>query len=360
MSETLHGGIPCLWMRGGTSKGVFFSAADLPHDEIARNALLLRIMGSPDPVQIDGMGGGDPLTSKVAILSQSPRPDADIDYLFLQVYVDQPLVVDTQGCGNILAAVGPAAIELGLFPAQATETTLRIHMVNTGEAATAKVQTPGYVVSYEGSASIDGVQGNHAPVPLMFENLAGSMCGSLLPTGNVIDQIDGVGCTLIDYGMPCVILKAEDFGISGTESREYLDSDADLKTRLEAIRLTAGRLMGLGDVRQKSIPKMILVSPPESGGVILTRSFIPHRCHASIGVLAATSVASACLLEGSPANLVARLPENKTFRIEHPTGATDVLLTLREDRSVASAGVLRTARKLMSGCVFPGPEVISG
>ncbi|MES0880638.1 4-oxalomesaconate tautomerase [Roseibium sp. SCP14] len=356
MSDSVCGGIPCLWMRGGTSKGVFFRAADLPDDEKTRNALLLRIMGSPDPAQIDGIGGGDPLTSKVAILYPSSRPDADIDYLFLQVFVDQPLVVDTQGCGNILAAVGPAAIELGLFPARETETVLRIHMMNTGETATARIKTPGGIVSYEGSASIDGVPANHAPIPLLFEDLAGSMCGSLLPTGSVIDQIEGFGCTLIDNGMPCVILQAEDFGISGNESREYLDSNADLKTRLEAIRLTAGRLMGLEDVRQKSIPKMVLVAPPENGGVISTRSFIPHRCHASIGVFAAISVATACLLEGSPASLVARLPENETFRIEHPSGAADVLLTLEEDRSVASAGVLRTARKLMSGNVFPGPE----
>ncbi|MEM9630729.1 MAG: 4-oxalomesaconate tautomerase [Pseudomonadota bacterium] len=355
MSEPTLSGVFCLWMRGGTSKGACFRAADLPEDEETRNALLLSIMGSPAPLQIDGIGGGDPLTSKVAILSPSLRPDADIDYLFLQVYVDQPLVVDTQGCGNILAAVGPAAIELGLYPATDTETTLRIHMVNTGETATARVNTPGGEVSYEGSASIDGVPGNHAPIPLTFDNLAGSICGSLLPTGNAGDRIEGIECTLIDNGMPCVIVQAEGLGISGAENREDLDSNTDLKTRLEAVRLIAGRMMGLGDVSKKSVPKVILVSPPQRGGVISTRSFIPHRCHASIGVFAAISVATACHLEGTPANLVARLPAREAFGVEHPSGTTDVLLTLREDRSIASAGILRTARKLMSGHVFPSP-----
>ncbi|WP_353476293.1 4-oxalomesaconate tautomerase (plasmid) [Salipiger sp. H15] len=346
-------GIPCLWMRGGTSKGAYFLASDLPGDVAARDDLLLRIMGSPDPSQIDGIGGADPLTSKVALLAPPSRAGADVDYLFLQVFVEQALVSDAQGCGNILAGVGPAAIERGLVAPAGDETPVRIHMRNTGEIALARVQTPGGRVSYRGAARIDGVPGQHAPVPLMFEGLAGSMCGALLPTGNAVDVIDGVECTLIDNGMPCVILRASDMGIEGTESREVLDGNAALKARLEAIRLKAGPLMNLGDVAEKSVPKMTLVSAPQGGGVVSTRSFIPHRCHATIGVFAAVSVGTACTLPGSPAASVAVLPSDETFAIEHPTGGAEVLLERDGAGNVVRAGTLRTARKLFDGRVFP-------
>lgn len=349
-------GIPCLWMRGGTSKGAFFLASDLPDDAAARDALLLRVMGSPDPRQIDGIGGADPLCSKVAILSAPSKDGAEVDYLFLQVFVDQAVVSDAQACGNILAAVGPAAIEMGLVPAVEGETRVRIHMRNTGEIAEAVVQTPEGRVSYAGVARIDGVPGRHAPVPLVFANLAGSMCGALLPTGRAVDRIDGVDCTLIDNGMPEVVMAAADFGLSGYESRETLEADQALRERVEAIRLQAGPMMGLGDVREKSVPKMVLVSPPVSGGVVHTRSFIPHRCHASIGVFAAVSTATACVLEGSPARRVAQLPEGTVYKIEHPSGAAEVVLEMGADGQVLSAGTLRTARKLFAGRVFPAPE----
>ncbi|WP_106746478.1 4-oxalomesaconate tautomerase [Yoonia maritima] len=345
-------GIPCLWMRGGTSKGAYFLACDLPTDTADRDALLLRIMGSPDPQQIDGIGGADPLTSKVAIISPASRPDADLDYLFLQVFVDRAIVTDAQACGNILAGVGPAAIERGLVPVNSNETSVRIHMLNTGEIATANVQTPDGIVTYAGDAHIDGVLGTHAPIPLMFDNIAGSMCGALLPSGNAVDVIDGVECTLIDNGMPCVIMRATDFGLTGYEPREMLDADTGLKARLEAIRLQCGPLMNLGDVAQKSVPKMTLVAPPKSG-TITTRSFIPHRCHATIGVFAAVSVATACTLPGSPAASVAVLPTDNTFAIEHPTGAAEVLIERDTQGQVQRAGTLRTARKLFDGKVFP-------
>ncbi|MDH3264665.1 MAG: 4-oxalomesaconate tautomerase [Paracoccaceae bacterium] len=353
MSDPAPHGIPCLWMRGGTSKGAYFLGHDLPADPKARDDLLLRVMGSPDPRQIDGIGGADPLTSKVAVLSPPSRPDADVDYLFLQVFVDQPLVSDAQGCGNILAGVGPAAIERGLVPAAGEVTPVRIHMLNTGEVAVAQVQTPDGRVSYKGAAAIDGVPGTHAAVPLMFQNIAGSMCGALLPTGNAVDRFGGVDCTLIDNGMPCVVMRASDFGIAGTETREALDADAALKARLEAIRLEAGPMMNLGDVAEKSVPKMTLVSPPRAGGTVGTRSFIPHRCHATIGVFAAVSVATACTLEGSPAAAAAVLPEDGRFLIEHPTGAAEVLIERDAAGAVTSAGTLRTARKLFDGRVFP-------
>ncbi|MCA1335962.1 4-oxalomesaconate tautomerase [Pseudooceanicola marinus] len=347
-------GIPCLWMRGGTSKGAYFLAADLPDDVAARDALLLGIMGSPDPRQIDGIGGADPLTSKVAVLGPPTREDADVDYLFLQVFVDEAIVTDAQGCGNILAGVGPAAIERGLVPVAGDVTPVHIHMRNTGEVAVAKVQTPGGRVTYTGDASIDGVPGTHAPVPLMFTGTAGSMTGSgvMLPTGNGADEIEGVACTLIDNGMPCVVIAASDLGITGTETREELEANSALKERLEAIRLKAGPMMNLGDVAEKSVPKMTLVSAPLAGGAISTRSFIPHRCHASIGVFAAVTVASACLVEGSPAAALAQLPEDGRFRIEHPSGAAEVLIETDAGGQITGAGTLRTARKLFDGRVF--------
>lgn len=346
-------GIRCLWMRGGTSKGAYFLAEDLPADPAARDDLLLRIMGSPDPRQIDGIGGADPLTSKVAVLSPSTRPDADVDYLFLQVFVDRSLVSDAQGCGNILAGVGPAAIERGLVAATGDETEVRIHMVNTGEIAVARVSTPGGRVSYAGAASIAGVPGTHAAVPLLFTGIAGSMCGALLPTGNAVDVIDGVEATLIDNGMPCVILRAADFGLTGAESREGLEADATLKARIEAIRLKAGPMMNLGDVSAASVPKMTLVSAPQAGGAISTRSFIPHRVHASVGVFAAITVATATRLPQSPAAALAKQPQDGLYLIEHPTGAMDVFLDLAPDGSIRGAGNIRTARKLFDGTVFP-------
>lgn len=354
---TCEDGIPCLWMRGGTSKGAVFLADDLPCDVRARDALLLSIFGSPDVRQIDGIGGADPLTSKVAILSKSTVPGADIDYLFLQVFVDQSLVSDAQGCGNILSAVGPAAIERGLFPAEEDETEIRIHMRNTGEIAIARVQTPNRRVTYQGGARIDGVPGTHAPIPLLFTALAGSMCGTLLPSGAMSENIDGITCTLIDNGMPCVVLRATDVGATGRETREELDANEAVKARVETVRRIAGARMGLGDVTEKSVPKMVLVSAPTEGGVISTRCFIPHRCHASIGVFAAVSVATACTLPEGPASELASPPDGEIFRVEHPSGAAEVMLRLGEanpagQRPVLSAGSVRTARKLMDGRVF--------
>lgn len=346
-------GIPCLWMRGGTSKGAYFLAADLPGDPALRDELLLRIMGSPDPRQIDGIGGADPLTSKVAILSSSTREDADVDYLFLQVFVDQPLVSDKQGCGNILAGVGPAAIERGLVRASGDVTPVRIHMVNSGEIAVAQIETPGGKVNYKGGATIAGVPGSHAAVPLLFAEIAGSMCGSLLPTGNEVDVIDGIKATLIDNGMPCVIMRASDFGLSGQETREEIEADVALKQRVETIRLKAGPMMNLGDVATASVPKMTLVSRPRSGGAISTRSFIPHRVHASVGVLAAITVATATRLTGSPAHELVDTPTDGCYRIEHPTGDMEVFLDVDLDGAIRGAGTMRTSRKLFDGRVFP-------
>lgn len=350
----MNKGVPAMWMRGGTSKGGFFLASDLPAEAGARDAFLLRAYGSPDARQIDGMGGADPLTSKVAIVSPSQRPDADVAYLFLQVFVDQALVSDAQNCGNMLAGVGPFAIERGLVTATATQTDVRIFMRNTGTLAVATVQTPGGQVAYDGDARIDGVPGSAAPVPLAFADIAGSSCGALLPTGQAQDVIDGVEATLIDNGMPCVVLRAADLGISGYEDRQTLDADDALKARLEAIRLQAGPLMRLGDVATQSVPKMMLVAAPREGGAISVRSFIPHRCHASIGVLGAVTVATACLIEGSTAHALAVLPggTQQTLAVEHPSGSTGCVLDVDAAGQVVRAAVLRTARKLFDGVLF--------
>jgi 4-oxalomesaconate tautomerase len=346
--------VSCMWMRGGTSKGGYFLKDDLPADPAARDAFLLAALGSPDARQIDGMGGADPLTSKVAVVSRSSRPGIDVDYLFLQVFVDAAIVSDAQNCGNILAGVAPFAIERGLVAAQDGVTRVAIFMENTGQQAVATVSTPGSVVSYVGEARIDGVPGTHSPIPLEFRDTAGASCGALLPTGRPVDVVSGVAVTLIDNGMPCVVMQAADFGITGYEDRDWLDGADELKARIEAIRLAVGPMMNLGDVREKSVPKIMLVAPPVHGGTITVRSFIPHRAHASVGVLGAVSVATACLIPGSPAAAVAAIPEGsvRLISVEHPTGEISCVRGVDEGGAVISAALLRTARKLMDGVIF--------
>jgi 4-oxalomesaconate tautomerase len=352
--------IPCTLMRGGTSKGLYFHVDHLPRERADRDRLLLAAMGSPDARQIDGLGGAHPLTSKVAVIGPATRADADVDYLFLQVFVDQAAVSETQNCGNILAGVGPWAIENGLVPVIGATTAVRIHMVNTASVAVALVSTPGGFVEYEGNARIDGVPGTAAAIPIDFLDVAGSSCGALLPTGRICDHIDGVEVTCIDNGMPVVILRAADLGKTGAESPEELEADTALRGRIEHIRLSAGPLMNLGDVSRKTVPKMSLVAPARHGGTIGTRTFIPHRVHEAIGVLGAVSVATACVLPGSVAasatDAVAPVASGeRRLDIEHPTGFFTVAMDV-EVRGAAvqvrRAALIRTARKLMSGQVY--------
>lgn len=371
MSQTA---IPCTLMRGGTSKGPFFLASDLPGDEATRDRVLLAAMGSPDARQIDGIGGADTLTSKVAVVSPSSRDDADVDYLFLQVVPDEPRVDASQNCGNMLAGIGPFAIEKGLVAADDGTTKVRIHMVNTASIAIATVQTPGRRVRYDGDARIDGVPGTAAPVVIDFLDIAGSSTGGkLLPTGNARDVVEGCECTLIDNGMPVVVMRASDFGKTGHESPAELESDEELKTRVERVRLAAGKLMNLGDVTKKSVPKMCLVGAPEHGGVVSTRNFIPHKVHKAIGVFGAVSVATACAYPGTVAAEVAAdaapgsgdgaaLGERR-LDIEHPTGFFTVEMLLVEDGGavrVERSALLRTARSLMAGEVFVPAAVWDG
>jgi 4-oxalomesaconate tautomerase len=346
-------------MRGGTSKGLVFLAGDLPADTATRDAVLLAAMGSPDERQIDGMGGAHPLTSTVAVVSTSARADADVEYLFLQVWPDRAEVSDSQNCGNMLAAVGPFAIEHGLVPVAGPVTPVRIWMRNTQTLATAAVQTPDGRVRYDGPARIDGVPGTHAPIPIEFADVAGSSCGALLPTGSVTDVIEGTRVTSIDNGMPVVCLAAADFGLSGQETPAELEGNAALTKQVEAIRLAAGPLMNLGDVTSATVPKMSLLSPPARGGAICTRTFIPHRVHEAIGVLGAVSVATACMLPGSVAHAIAAIAGQgggaTEVEVEHPTGFFTVTIEVTDSGgtvSVTRSALLRTARLLMRGEVL--------
>jgi 4-oxalomesaconate tautomerase len=355
-------GLPCMLMRGGTSKGAYFLADDLPADPQERDQLLLRVMGTPDPRQIDGIGGAHPLTSKVAVISPSADPDADVDYLFLQVGVEATTVSDRQNCGNILAGVGPFAVERGLVPAVDGHTRVRIRMVNSGALATASFPTPGGTVDYEGTTAISGVPGTAAAVLLDFADTEGSAGHGLLPTGRLRDLVDGVEVTCIDNGMPVVVAAAADLGVTGYETPAELAADTALVARIQSLRLKAGQLMGLGDVTDAPVPNTTLVAPPRDGGAVSTRTFIPLRPHASIGVLGAVTVATAVLLEGAVGHDLARLPAPGTaLGIEHPTGRLDVVVEIDLDTGIAPPRVrrsrlVRTARKLFDGTVFPRPR----
>ena len=353
-------GVRCMVMRGGTSKGAYFVAADLPEDDAARDAFLLSMMGTPDARQIDGIGGAHPLTSKVAVVAPSPDDEADVEYLFLQLGVDEAFVTDRQNCGNLLAGVGPFAVERRLVAGTGGRAGVRIRLLNTGGVATAHfaLDEDG-LPSYDGDCAIAGVPGTAAPIELEFADTAGSSCGALLPTGHVVDSIGDIEVTCIDNGMPVVVLHASAVGVDGGESCAELEANAELRSRVEELRLAAGELMGLGAVDDLTVPKMTLVSEPVDGGTLRTRTFIPHRCHDAIGVLGAVSVATAALIPGTPAAAVAT-PAGAGGRVtvEHPTGSLDATVELQgTDGDPAGivavrSGILRTARKLMDGTVF--------
>jgi 4-oxalomesaconate tautomerase len=341
-------------MRGGTSKGLYFLAADLPHEPVERDRLLLAIMGSPDERQIDGLGGAHPLTSKVAVVSASADGDADVDYLFLQVLVDEAVVTDRQNCGNLLAAVGPFAVERGLVACPPDGTaSVRIRLRNGGGFATASFPVAAGRPVYDGDCAIAGVPGRAAPVELLFDDTAGSTTGALFPTGTHVEEVNGVTVTCIDNGMPVVVLNARSLGVSGYESVTELEANTVFRAELEQLRLAAGARMGLSDVSGQTVPKMTLVAPPADGGSLCTRTFIPHRCHDAIGVLGAVSVATAALVTGTPAFEVATIAEPGRVTVEHPTGSLDATVVLGPDgTSVVRSGILRTARALMDGMAF--------
>lgn len=348
--------IPFMQFRGGSSKGLYFLASDLPANSEERNQCLLDAVGR-DERQIDGLGGADPLTSKVAVVSPASRDDADIDYEFVQIVVGENRVDTTPNCGNILAGVGPFAVESGLVEAGDPETTIRVHMLNSGKVCELVLKTPNGQMTYKGDACIDGVPGTSAPVICNYMDVAGSACGSLLPTGNVVDVVDGVEVTCIDNGMPVVVIRASDMGIQGNEPPEVLNANEELKARLQSIRLQLGPKMNLGDVDGAAVPKMCMISAPQNGGVVSTRTFIPYKCHSAIGVLGAVSAATACILPGSVAEGIAEVGEGNPLQlsVEHPSGEFSVSLDI-EDQSelpqVRKAGLLRTARLLSRGELY--------
>lgn len=357
--------IPCVFMRGGTSRGPYFLAEDLPSDPSLRDRVLLAVMGSPDARQIDGLGGADPLTSKVAIVSRSSRPGIDVDYLFAQVKIDQAVVDTSPNCGNMLSGVGPFAIEAGLVQAQDGETTVRVFNVNTGAVVHVSVQTPGKEVRYDGDAAIDGVPGTAAPISVNFVEAVGAKTGKLLPTGRVLDEVEGIQVSCVDLAMPMVIARAADFGKTGCETRHELNADAALLARIEHVRRAAGFLMGMGDVTGKVVPKFCLIAPPSRGGTITSRYFVPDRCHAAHAVTGALCLAATCALPGSIAEGIAQLlpGPRRTIEIEHPSGtiATEFELAGSHDAPIIRrAALVRTARKLMSGFVFVPGAVWSG
>lgn len=349
--------IPCMLMRGGTSKGTYFLASDLPTDSKELERALLGIMGSPDKRQIDGVGGAHPLTSKVAIIKKSERPGVDVDYLFVQVFVDEAKTTTAQNCGNILAAVGPFAIENGLVAAQEGETFVTVYMENTDSVAKQRILTPGKKVQYSGDAAIDGVPGKHAPIMIEFLDVAGSSCGALFPTGNFVDEVNGLNVTMVDNGMPVVMIDARELGLQGDESIEALEANTELKKTIEDLRLKVGPMMNLGDVKDKTVPKMTIVSPPKNGGLLNTRSFIPHRVHDAVGVLAAASVATAANIPGAVGHDIANIPQGqrRVCEVEHPTGSMGVEVVLNDDPNnmiPKSTSIMRTARLLFSGTAY--------
>lgn len=349
--------VRCAWMRGGTSKGAYFLAEDLPATVAERDALLLSLMGSPDATQIDGLGGGHPLRSKVAIVSPATTPAADVDFLFAQVSVEEARVDTAPNCGNILAGVGPFAIERGLVVAQPGTTTVRVRTLNTGALADLEVCTPDGEVAYDGTASIAGVPGTAAPVRISFCDVAGSICGVLLPTGKASDLVEGVRVSCVDNGMPVVVVPAAALGCTGFETVAELNADTALKARLEALRRAAGQLMGMGEVGDKVVPKVSLIAPARHGGCVATRNFIPHTCHTAIGVFAALSVATVCLLPGSVAEGLAVVGDGdeQLLALEHPTGNFEVYLEVDRRPPVPvfrRGGLLRTARLLFDGVAY--------
>lgn len=357
--------IPCILIRGGTSKGPYFRTTDLPADVATRDRVLLAAMGSPDARQIDGIGGADTLTSKVAMVQPSAREGVDVDYLFAQVSVTEAVVDTSPSCGNILAGVGPFAIERGMVPVTGELTRVVIYNTNTDSRIEALVRTDGQGVDYDGDTAIAGVPGTAAEVRLNFMDIVGSKTGKLLPSGNLREEIDGVAVTLIDVAVPMMIFRAVDLGKTGYESPADLDADRAFFARLEAMRLEAGRRMGLGDVTGKVIPKVAMLAAPRDGGHVAARYFVPHKTHAAFAVTGALCVSTVAMLEGSVSDGLAVRPEghDREILIEHPSGQIDVALRTAGagvGLEVVSAGAVRTARKLMAGEVYVPARVLTG
>ncbi len=351
--------IPCVMMRGGTSRGPYFRAEDLPTDIAERDRVLLSVMGSGHHLQIDGIGGGNPVTSKVAIVSKSSHPEADVDYLFAQVNIHEDIVDTAPNCGNMLVGIAPFAIEQGLVPAQGGHTTVRIYNVNTDSLIHSTVETPDGEVNYDGDTQIDGVPGTAAPVQVAFLDASGAKTGKLLPTGNAVDTIDGVDMSLIDCAMPMMMMRASDMGKTGYETVKELEADKDFMARMEALRLKAGFAMGFGDVTKSVIPKPVLLARPQSqnnNAIICVRYFMPHECHPSLAVTGTIGIGTACVTPRTlAAEIAGKIDLPKSVLIENPSGAIEVHLSMVEGQEHPMASLVRTSRKLFEGVVYAKP-----
>lgn len=354
--------IPCVLMRAGTSRGPFFLREWLPTGDAARDQALVGAIGGSDLLQLDGVGGGSTLTSKVAIVSKSSQPGCDVDYLFAQVGVGQKTVDTRPNCGNMLSGVAPFAIEQGLVRAGDGETTVRVFNVNTRSRIDVTVLTPGGQVSYDGDTTIDGVAGTAAPIRLNFLDAWGAVTGSLFPTGQRIDLIDGVQATCIDAAMPLVILRARDLGLTGRETPAQLDADAGLLARIEAIRRAAGQAMGLGDVSGSVVPKPVIASESDDANSIVSRYFTPRRCHASHAVTGAIGVATAFSLPGTVISGAADAAGVRAISVLHPQGRIEVEVCVAgtgQQARVQRAALVRTARKILQGDLHLPPYAFS-
>ncbi|MFK7865819.1 MAG: 4-oxalomesaconate tautomerase [Alphaproteobacteria bacterium] len=356
--------IPYFFMRGGTSRGPYFNKADLPKDHDKLADVLIAAIGSGHPLNIDGIGGGNAVTTKVAILSRSTLENCDIDYFFAQVSVEDKTVDFKPTCGNIMAAVGPAAIEMGLVNAIAPQTAIRIHAVNTGAKITANVLSDGKNVIYDGDHLIDGVPGTSAPIALNFMEVEGSSTGKFLPTGNLRDVIDGIEVTCMDVAMPMVIARAQAFGLSGHEDVGALNENRDFFDKMEKIRIQAGALMGMGDVTKSVTPKFGLLAPAQNGGTIAARYFMPWSAHPTMAVTGSQCLAACALTAGSVADDMLNRPSTApaTIILEHPMGVMDVIMDWENDDkfSLKSAGLIRSARKIAQGTLFIPKSIWDG
>lgn len=349
--------IPFLFMRGGTSRGPYFNRADLPEDRETLAKVLIAAVGSGHPLNIDGIGGGNAVTTKVAMLSRSEDDWADVDYFFGQVSVEDRTVDFKPTCGNILSGVGPAALEMGLLPITGQETRVRILAVNTEARIEATVKTGPDGVIYDGDATIDGVPGTAAPVGLQFMDTVGGATGAFLPTGNLVDSFNGVDVTCMDVAMPMVIARAADFELTGYETAADLNDNAEFFARMEAVRIQAGEAMGVADVARSVTPKFGILAAPREGGAVAARYFMPWKTHPTMAVTGAQCLASCVLTPGTVADGIARPPNEQPARVtlEHASGTIDVLVDYeRTDDGIVlkSAGLVRTARLLARGEVM--------
>ncbi len=349
--ETLR--IPCVIMRGGTSRGPYFLASDLPSDPQRRDAVLIAAMGSGHQLEIDGIGGGHALTSKVAIISPSTEPGAQIDYFFAQVLIRERVVDYSPNCGNMLAGVGPFAIEAGLILPQDGVTTVRIYNVNTRKIIEAKVETPRRRVRYDGDTAIDGVPGTAAPIYLAFEDAAGSKTGSLLPTGSPRDTIEGIEVSCIDAAMPVMLVRAADLGVTGYERPAEYAANPEFLRSLEALRIEAGWRMGIVNAKDLVIPKPVLLAPPVAGGHLSTRYFMPHDCHTALSVTGGVAIATAAVTPGTLAAEIAGTPSMPVnLVLEHASGQVVVRLEPGKSGGAPTAYAVRTSRRIFEGTII--------